>query len=471
MANYRLDLSHYPPHFGVVFTAVLFLMTACILGMMEPWNAWIDSGDWKAVSVQAQVTRSEKARLYFQTGHREGRLKGNRFRTEFQISDSSGEMYAGVVFSDTPIALGSAAAQRSMKNRAVYRLQNTTLCRSTPTVRRSLQRFCIVTFLMTLFGVYLIIKQRQIGQKQISHFSTQCFPSVLQRIRDHLLPNQDYTIFRVILPYLVFFALLTFYEYQFYRIAIEPLIKYSMPISIEGCLIAGAINVIGICVFYGFAKDLRVKTGKLKNFELDFSGNHDEQLRSLTQADWQTIHRTVGRIHLILNAVDVTDEEMKSLKNNSCLKELSLYETPNLTENVLVTLRSCKNLTHLRPGDWLSDSGLEKVARIRTLESLDLSFNDKITGEGIQYLTRLENLQFLSLADNEQTTDALLAVLARISTLRCVDLSFCDKITKEGVLTLAKIPSLQQVDLRHCPQFDKTSIKQIKEKMRVKILF
>ena len=61
---------------------------------------------------------------------------------------------------------------------------------------------------------------------------------------------------------------------------------------------------------------------------------------------------------------------------------------------------------------------MEKVARIRTLESLDLSFNDKITGEGIQYLTRLENLQFLSLADNEQTTDALLAVLARISTLR-----------------------------------------------------
>src|SRR5215472_3778504 len=96
---------------------------------------------------------------------------------------------------------------------------------------------------------------------------------------------------------------------------------------------------------------------------------------------------------------------------------------------------------------WASDNDVEKLADLKTLKRLDLSFT-YVTDAGVQRLGQVPALEELTLDTAEALTDAAASYLRANKSLRKLVLRGVD-ITDVGMPYLAALTGLKSLDLSH----------------------
>jgi hypothetical protein len=96
---------------------------------------------------------------------------------------------------------------------------------------------------------------------------------------------------------------------------------------------------------------------------------------------------------------------------------------------------------------WASDNDVEKVADLKSLKRLDLSFT-YVTDAGVQRLAQVLGLEELTLDTAEALTDAAASYLRANKSLRKLVLRGVD-ITDVGMPYLGSLTGLKALDLSH----------------------
>jgi len=96
---------------------------------------------------------------------------------------------------------------------------------------------------------------------------------------------------------------------------------------------------------------------------------------------------------------------------------------------------------------WATDNDIERVAEIKSLKRLDLSFT-YVTDRGIERLQLLQQLEELTLDTAEFITDAAMSYLRANARLRKLVLRGTD-ITDVGLPYIATLTALRSLDLSH----------------------
>ncbi len=127
------------------------------------------------------------------------------------------------------------------------------------------------------------------------------------------------------------------------------------------------------------------------------------------------------------------------------------------------------DVVNLRCYDF-DDAAVAKLARLQSLERLDLSgmdVNDKgyavslpITDEGVRHLGGLTRLRWLSLEQCHAVTGATLTVLEGLPQLEHLDLTFTD-VRSEAVERLPRLPALRELALSYCMSFHGRSLAEV----------
>lgn len=166
----------------------------------------------------------------------------------------------------------------------------------------------------------------------------------------------------------------------------------------------------------------------------------------------------------------ITDADLASLGNCKKLKSLTLQKGPRITAEAMSVLSKLGQLedihfegvalgatgatalqNHKRlkrivlKKCGMTDDDLPPLAKVSTLESLDVTDNDKITGSGFANFSNSEKLQSLELSGTG-CTDSSLAPVGKMSHLRSLNLTRT-KVTDEGLAHLTSASSLSSISL------------------------
>jgi hypothetical protein len=102
---------------------------------------------------------------------------------------------------------------------------------------------------------------------------------------------------------------------------------------------------------------------------------------------------------------EVTDADLKELKQFKQLTTLNLHDRGNVTDDGIKELAELKQLTLLDLGNTkLTDAGLKELKDLKQLTTLDL-MNTQVTDAGLKVLKELKQLTTLYLR-NTKVTDA-----------------------------------------------------------------
>lgn len=129
----------------------------------------------------------------------------------------------------------------------------------------------------------------------------------------------------------------------------------------------------------------------------------------------------------------------KALKNCPCIEKLDLSDCEGIQHRAVeLILLNCPNLKWLDLQGCKNCTGRafsalhqnEKIDELTSLEVINLDNCPSITDEEIKHLSLMgKNLKTLSLKKNKQITDAIVPIIASLEKLESLDLSFCEKIT------------------------------------------
>jgi len=154
----------------------------------------------------------------------------------------------------------------------------------------------------------------------------------------------------------------------------------------------------------------------------------------------------------VLAILDVWGARYKLNKDNQ-VHWLTLKGIP-LADDELSVLEALPDLKYLymrgmqtaEGGTW-TDRGLEHLAGLRKLKTLDLSANHRLTDEGLRHLAGLKHLIKLDLSGNYQLTDECSRWLGQLTSLRKLDLTSTN-LTEASLPELAKLKNLEWLQLR-----------------------
>jgi hypothetical protein len=174
-------------------------------------------------------------------------------------------------------------------------------------------------------------------------------------------------------------------------------------------------------------------------------------ITSLKLADTQVGDATLSTLSKLANLRDldltrtkITDAGLLGLQRKFSVTDLDLSETAT-GDDGLRTLKELSNLRSFGCGQQTTDKGLAEFIRgMRALTGLHVT-NTKVTGTGLEELSRLKSLQFLYL-DNSPVTDAGLQHLGTVKTLTYVSL-MGTPITDKGLAHLAGLTKLTHLYL------------------------
>src|SRR4029434_10450873 len=95
------------------------------------------------------------------------------------------------------------------------------------------------------------------------------------------------------------------------------------------------------------------------------------------------------------------DERLEQLKSAPYIVDLNLYYAEQITDEGMAAVKNWKRLKRLNlRGTKNTDTKLEHLANVTTLESLDVGFA-QITDVGLDRLTPLPNLKGLVIGGNK----------------------------------------------------------------------
>lgn len=148
---------------------------------------------------------------------------------------------------------------------------------------------------------------------------------------------------------------------------------------------------------------------------------------------------------------------LSSLRNLPSLRQLSL-RVNNLTNADLSHISKCKKLRELDLL-WLSNvttTGLQKLARLRLLQQLNLTNCKSLNDETLQIiLPNMKFLKALSLAHCTLVGDAgLLAIASNSLQLRYLVLFHLNLLTNEGITSLVTLSELEVLEISGCNLVD-----------------
>jgi hypothetical protein len=142
----------------------------------------------------------------------------------------------------------------------------------------------------------------------------------------------------------------------------------------------------------------------------------------VTDADLRKLSRLPALTSLNLSLTRITDQGMQELKNLPGIVDLDLRWAEYVTDEGVAAIKNWKRLKRLvLHGTKSSDTALEHIAGIATLETLDLG-SIMLTDVALERLTVLPNLKSLSIGGNE-LGDAGLQALRQMPGLTFLDLS------------------------------------------------
>jgi internalin A len=158
----------------------------------------------------------------------------------------------------------------------------------------------------------------------------------------------------------------------------------------------------------------RDASGRVTAIDFRASWVNDADLRRLT--------RYPALASLNLSLTRVTDQGMQELKSLPAVTDLDLRWAEYVTDEGIAAIKNWKKLKRLvLHGTKASDTALDHIAGITTLETLDLG-SIMLTDVGLERLTVLPNLKALSIGGNE-LGDAGLQALRQMPGLTFLDLS------------------------------------------------
>jgi Leucine-rich repeat (LRR) protein len=154
--------------------------------------------------------------------------------------------------------------------------------------------------------------------------------------------------------------------------------------------------------------------GKVISVDLRGTWVTDNDLRRLT--NYSDLEK------LDLSLTHITDGGLQEIKNLKGITDFNLYFAEYVTDEGVASIKDWKQLKRLNlHGTKASDTALEHIAGINTLESLDVG-STLMTDVGLERLTSLTNLRELTMGGNE-LGDAGLQALRQMPALTYLDLS------------------------------------------------
>src|SRR5215510_10730801 len=195
----------------------------------------------------------------------------------------------------------------------------------------------------------------------------------------------------------------------------------------------------------------RDRAGRIIGVDLRSSWVTDSDLPQLVDLPYLT--------HLDLSLTRITDHGLQQLKNAPGIVDLNLYYAELITDEGMAALKSWKKLKRVNlRGTKITDTTLEHLANVMTLEFLDIGFA-QITDVGLDRLTPLTNLKELIISGNK-LTDTGLQSLRQLQGLTSLSLGGSQRtdsglwtisLTELGLDAIATLKELRELRLDGMP--------------------
>ncbi|MGH9852073.1 MAG: leucine-rich repeat domain-containing protein [Blastocatellia bacterium] len=195
----------------------------------------------------------------------------------------------------------------------------------------------------------------------------------------------------------------------------------------------------------------RDRAGRITGVDLRASWVTDSDLPQLAALPYLT--------HLDLSLTRITDHGLQQLKNAPGIVELNLHYAEQITDEGMAAVKGWKRLKRLNlRGTKITDTTLEHLSKVTTLESLDVGFA-QITDVGLDRLAPLQNLKELVISGNK-LTDTGLQALRQLPSLTSLSLGGSQRtdsglwtisLTELGLHTITTLKELRELQLDGMP--------------------
>jgi len=195
----------------------------------------------------------------------------------------------------------------------------------------------------------------------------------------------------------------------------------------------------------------RDRAGRITGADLRASWVTDSDLSQLASLPYLT--------HLDLSQTRITDHGLQQLKSAPGIVELNLYYAEQITDEGMAAVKGWKKLKRINlRGTKVTDTTLEHLANVTTLEALDVGFA-QITDVGLDRLTPLTNLKELMVGGNK-LTDMGLQALRQLPNLTSLSLGGSQRtdsglwtisLTEQGLDAITTLKDLRELRLDGMP--------------------
>jgi len=195
----------------------------------------------------------------------------------------------------------------------------------------------------------------------------------------------------------------------------------------------------------------RDRAGRITAVDLRASWVTDSDLPQLAALPYLT--------HLDLSQTRITDLGLQQLKAAPGIIELNLYYAEQITDEGMAAVKGWKKLKRINlRGTKVTDTTLEHLANVTTLESIDVGFA-QITDVGLDRLTPLVNLKELVVGGNK-LTDMGLQSLRQLPSLTHLSLGGSQRtdsglwtisLTEQGLDSIITLKNLRELRLDGMP--------------------
>lgn len=152
---------------------------------------------------------------------------------------------------------------------------------------------------------------------------------------------------------------------------------------------------------------------------------------------------------------DVSDTDLQYLAKLSSLQEIDLSYTTLVTDKGLLHLSSLINLKTLKLSNTnVTDKGLAHIAKLINLYKLELAHNNNVTDKGLAHIVKLTNLKILNLYDTK-VTDKGIGYIVKLTNLQELKLGYNTEVSDRGLPQLTELSNLIILDLSDTKVTDK----------------
>lgn len=214
-------------------------------------------------------------------------------------------------------------------------------------------------------------------------------------------------------------------------------------------------TVIGVLIDRTYGKGVSVK-----------ADGEEAPRRYWRFGDRKALNKEIDAIPLGTGHVEFPDDDYRHLRALSALEKLGFMEN-GLGDKALAYVGKLESLTHLTFGDHaVTDAGLEHLAGLKKLTYLNLCFPDKkhggmISDKGMDEIAKITSLETLDLRAT-QITDAGVARLKSLPKLKELLLNNT-AITDQGLVYLQQVKSLRLVGVFNCKGVTASGIAQLRK--------